>query len=200
MVHSRVPDHAPVLDADLLVRLVDRAQLLDALVEGLLRTTRIPQSASTSIRTNSRVQSVSPPTPAEDDTSNRNRNRAKNTDAPEDSRISLHSLLHIQPNLRRRQRAVRLPDLVEELDALQARLRGHLLVRLARCQRLLDVVRARAPEDDDVQERVRAEPVRAVHGHARGLACGVQPGHDLVLAVLVLRDDLAGVPGGDTTH
>ena len=55
----RVPDHAPVLDADLLVRLVDRAQLLDSLVERLLRTTRIPQSASVSISTNSRIPIMS---------------------------------------------------------------------------------------------------------------------------------------------
>jgi hypothetical protein len=37
-VHIRVPDHAPVLDADLIEALVDVGNLLNTLVKGLLCT------------------------------------------------------------------------------------------------------------------------------------------------------------------
>ena len=56
-------------------------------------------------------------------------------------------------------------------------------------------------EHVDVQQRVRAEPVRAVHGHARHLAGGEQAGHHVVvvaehLGVDVGRDAAHGVVRG----
>jgi hypothetical protein len=51
--------------------------------------------------------------------------------------------------------------------------------------RLGDGLGAGTPKDDDVQKRVGAQPVGAVHRRARGLAGRVQSGNDHVLAVLV---------------
>ena len=45
-MHSRVPNHAPVLDADLFVGLEDLADLLHALIEGCLGTSQHMSNAS----------------------------------------------------------------------------------------------------------------------------------------------------------
>ena len=55
--NTPVPDHAAVLDADVLERLVDLADLLDTLVEGLLR------SAATNQLTTPRVELTTACTP-----------------------------------------------------------------------------------------------------------------------------------------
>lgn len=59
-----------------------------------------------------------------------------------------------------------LPYLVEEFDTLQTSFSGNLLVRFTGSERILDMMRARTTEDDNVKERVRAETVRTMHGHA----------------------------------
>lgn len=92
------------------------------------------------------------------------------------------------------------PDLVEVLNAVETNILRQLRVRLARGERLLDVGCASTAEDDDVQERVRAETVGAVDGHASSLTGSIQTRDDLVIAVLVLRDNLTGVTRGNTTH
>ena len=130
----------------------------------------------------------------------------------------MHGLLHVQSDLRSVQRAIRVPDLVQELDTVQACLIRNLLVWLARSQGLLDVVSAGAAEDDDVQKRVSAETVRTVDGYASSLASSIQAGNNLVVAALLGKvskyvynplsrftnrvscDDRASVLGGDTTH
>ena len=53
-----------------------------------------------------------------------------------------------------------------------------------------DRVRAGAPEHDDVQQRVGAQAVGAVHRRARGLAGRQQPRHDRVLVAILWADHL----------
>lgn len=136
---------------------------------------------------------------------------------PEDRSIGLHGLLHVQPDLSSREGTVRLPvkgisigkhehtrmhvpDLVKVLNAVETNILRQLRVRLARGERLLDVGCASTAEDDDVQERVRAKTVGAVDGYASSLTGSVQTRDDLVIAVLVLRDNLTGVTRRNTTH
>ena len=56
---------------------------------------------------------------------------------------------------------------------------------LSRRQSLLNVMGASTTEDDDIEERVGAETVRAVDGHTGGLTGSIQTRDDLVLAVLI---------------
>ena len=123
-----------------------------------------------------------------------------NQDAPEDGGISLHSFLHVQPNLRRGERTVRLPDLVQELNTMQTSLIRDLLVWLARRERLLDMVSASTAEHDDVKQRVGTETVRTVDRYAGGFTSRIETRDNLVLAILVLCDNLTGVPGRNTAH
>ena len=73
-------------------------------------------------------------------------------------------------------------------------------MRLARGEGLLDVVRASTAKDDDVKQGVRAKTVGTVNGDTGSLTGGVETGDNLVLAVLVNRDDLASVLRRDTAH
>ena len=57
-------------------------------------------------------------------------------------------------------------------------------MRLARGERLLDVMCARTAEDDDVEKRVGTETVRAVYRHTGGLTGSIKTRDNLVLAVL----------------
>lgn len=84
------------------------------------------------------------------------------------------------------------------LDELADLLRGVFRQRdeLGRLD-VLDRIPARAlAEDVDVQERVGAEAVRAVHRYARALAGRVQAGHDR----RVVAEHLRVVVGGDAAH
>ena len=98
---------------------------------------------------------------------------------PEDGGISLHGLLHIQPNLGGRERTSGVADVVEELDALEASILGDLLVGLSRLEGLLDVVGASTAKDDDVQERVGTKTVSTVDT-TRNLTSGEQSENGLV--------------------
>ena len=106
---------------------------------------------------------------------------------PEDGSISLHGLLHVQPNLGGRQRSGGVANVVEELDALEASILGDLLVGLSRLEGLLDVVGASTAKDDDVQERVGTKTVSTVDRDTCCLARSIQPRNNLVLAVLSSR-------------
>ena len=157
---SRVPDHAPVLDADLIVALVDLTNLPHAFVQSVLLT--ITGEVSSTLHT--LVGHV-----------------------PEYGSVRLHGLLHVEPDLRGGQSAIRVPNLVQELDALHASLIGNLLVRLSGSQSVLDVVSASSAEDDDVEERVGAETIGTVNGHAGSFARSIQTRNNFVLAVLEIR-------------
>ena len=61
---------------------------------------------------------------------------------------------------------------VEARDVVRARVRGERLVLRAGRHQLHDALGAGAAEHHDVQQRVGAEAVGAVHGGAGALACG----------------------------
>ena len=98
------------------------------------------------------------------------------------------------------QRAIRVPDLVQELDTVQAGLIGNLLVWLARSQGLLDVVGASTAKDDNIEERVGTKTVGAVNGHTGSLTSGIETRNNLVLAILINGQDFTSVLGGNTAH
>ena len=107
------------------------------------------------------------------------------TSLPEDSSISLHGLLHVEADLGSGAGAIRVPDLVQELDALKTSFIRDLLMGLARSQGLLDVVGASATEDDNIEERVGTETVCTVYRDTSSLTGSIQTRDDLVFAVLV---------------
>lgn len=106
--NARVPNHTPVLDSNLLIRLVNVLQLEHTLIERLLR--------------------------------------------PEHSSIGLHGLLHRQPDFRRWLRPVRVPDLVQVLNAEETGFFWNLLMWLAGSEGLLDVVGTGTAEDDNIEQ------------------------------------------------
>lgn len=65
-------------------------------------------------------------------------------------------------------------------------------MRESRLEGLRDVVGAGTAEDDNVEERVRAETVGTVDGNASSLTGGVQPGNDLVGTVLSTEGECVG--------
>src|SRR5690606_4484215 len=67
-------------------------------------------------------------------------------------------------------------------------------------ERLLQVQTGGTTEHHQVEQRVAAQTVGTVYGHARHFAHGEQAFDDLVVAAGVLGDGLAMNVGGDTTH
>ena len=63
-----------------------------------------------------------------------------------------------------------------------------------------DVVTRSAAEHQQVEQRVGAQAVGAVHAHARAFAHGVQAVDHFALVSRVLRDHLAVDVGGNATH
>ena len=63
-----------------------------------------------------------------------------------------------------------------------------------------DVVPGSAAEDQQVEQRVGAQAVSAVHAHTRAFAHGVQAGDHFALVGRVLRDHLAVDVGGNAAH
>lgn len=84
--------------------------------------------------------------------------------------VVLHRPLHVVADHRSRGAAMRVAQLVEVGQRLVAGIAGQWLVRRARLDRLGAAVGHRATEHHQVEQRVGAEAVRAVHGHASGLA------------------------------
>ena len=96
--------------------------------------------------------------------------------------------------------AVRVPDLIEEVDAFNTGLLRNLFMGFSRCQFLLDVIGAGTTEDNDVKEGVGSKTVGSVNRHASSLTRSVESRNHFVLAVLVDGQNLTRVLGWNTTH
>ena len=107
----------------------------------------------------------------------------------EDRGVVLHGLLHAKTKIRGGDVPVRESNFVEIGHGLLARLGGKGLERFARFRDFGDSVRAGSSEYDDVEKRVGAETIRAVHAGARGLAGREESGNDGVR--IVRRDRVA---------
>mmetsp|Transcript_27816 Transcript_27816/g.68381 ORF Transcript_27816/g.68381 Transcript_27816/m.68381 type:complete len:665 (+) Transcript_27816:128-2122(+) len=115
--------------------------------------------------------------------------------------VVLHGALHRLAHHGRAVRPVGVPHGVQVRDGVLARVRRDHLVRPPRLQRLRHGVGARPPEHHDVQQRVGAQAVGAVHGGAGALPGGQQPRHHGVgVAVRADGHHLALVVGGDAAH
>ncbi len=124
---------------------------------------------------------------------------ATHISSSEDSCMSLHGPLHLQPEVGGGSAAVGEADLVQVGYGFLSCVGAQITDFLPRLADLGDGLGAGAAEDDEVEQGVGAETVGTVHGGAGGLAGGEEAWNDLVLAVLV-RDDLAPVVGGDAAH
>ena len=101
----------------------------------------------------------------------------------EHRRVILHDALHLEPDLGRRRLAFRVAQLVEPRDSLVAGARRERPRPRAALDELAAALRRGAAEHDEVDQRVRAEPVGAVHRDAGRLADRHEARHDLFLAV-----------------
>lgn len=178
--NERVPDHASVLDSNVVILLVDLVHLLDSLVQRLLSSEhgRIGLNHSNPNRFSFLHGYIS--------------KQAKET--------NLHSLLHLQSDIGGGERTGRVSDHVQVLDRLLSEVGVELLVGHTGLERLGNVVGARSTKDDNVKQRVGSESVRSVDGHTGGLSGSIQSRNDLVLSVLVDGEDLSGVLGRDSSH
>src|SRR3546814_19926851 len=73
-------------------------------------------------------------------------------------------------NLGGRRAAVRIAEMAEAREREVGAVLAQLRVRRARGQDFLQAMAGRAAEDDEVDQAVRAEAVRAMHRHARRFA------------------------------
>ena len=109
-------------------------------------------------------------------------------------------MLHVETDRSRAGLALGMAHAVEPVERLFGRrLRGGPggAVRGAGLGR---PVRGRAPEDDNVEKRVRAKPVGAVDRHAGRLAYRHEPRHRRRIIAVLRRDDLAVMVGRDAAH
>ena len=95
---------------------------------------------------------------------------------------------------------VGVPDLIEELDTLNAGFLRDLFMGLPRCQVLLNVVGAGTTKNDDIEKGVCSQSVGSVDRYTRGLTRSIESRDNLVLAILVDGQNFARVFGWDTTH
>ena len=114
--------------------------------------------------------------------------------------IRLHGLLHAKAQRRRRRAALGVTELVEAGE------RG--LVGIFRQIRHASFVFDRfrtseasgAAEDDEIDQRIGAEAVGAVHRNARRLADGHQARHDVVGVAVLLGQNLAVIVRRNAAH
>ena len=119
---------------------------------------------------------------------------------PKHGDVGLHDLLHGAADVVRGLGPGRGADGVEGGDGVGASVGADGRVRLAGRGVVAHRVRDRAAEDDEVEQRVGAQAVGAVHGDAGGFAAGVQARHDDVVALRVDVEHLARVLGRDAAH
>ncbi len=81
----------------------------------------------------------------------------------EDRRIRLHGLLHLESDRRGGLGAFGLTQPIQARDGEIARIPGQRLVSGARLENLGAAMGRRPPEHDQIEQRIRAEPVRTVH-------------------------------------
>ena len=118
----------------------------------------------------------------------------------EDGGVGLHRALHGVANLGRAMFAVGMAQAVEPRQRGLVGGPGQRLVHVARTQILRRVVRRGAPEDDQVQQAVGTQAVRAVHGNACRLADGHEPRHRRLRVAVSRRHHAAVVVGGNPAH
>mmetsp|Transcript_36508 Transcript_36508/g.92269 ORF Transcript_36508/g.92269 Transcript_36508/m.92269 type:complete len:522 (-) Transcript_36508:522-2087(-) len=120
----------------------------------------------------------------------------------EHRRVVLHHLLHLAPHRGGGLAAggAAVAQRVDALDARGARAGGQLRVRRAGLGELLHALAHRAAKDDDVKQRVGAQPVGAVHAGAGRLAGGEEAGDHGVGVAGRRAEHLAVVVGGDAAH
>ena len=114
--------------------------------------------------------------------------------------VSLHGLLHVQSHLRGAQASLRVAHFVETRNGFLADIRSKFLLRLARRVHFLCCVRSRAPENDQVKERIRAQSVCSVHTSASSLACSQKTLDNDVLSTVVCCESLGAPVGGNSSH
>ena len=112
----------------------------------------------------------------------------------------LHDVLHLEADLGGRSAALGVAQLVEPLDAVLAGIRAERLVPGARLHRPGTVLGRGAAEHDEIEQRVRTEPVRAVHGNAGRLADRHEPRHDRLGIAVLQCHDLAVKIRRDAAH
>eukprot|EP00760_Papus_ankaliazontas_P024347 PhM_4_TR2254/c0_g1_i1/m.78351 len=119
----------------------------------------------------------------------------------EHSRVHGHGLLHALAQTRRRDVTLVVQNRVHVRDGLLAGTRGELRLATALLGEVEDDrVGAGLAEHDNVEERVGAEAVRAVHASTGGLTRGEQARNDCVVVATARAHNLAGPERGDATH
>mmetsp|Transcript_10585 Transcript_10585/g.20443 ORF Transcript_10585/g.20443 Transcript_10585/m.20443 type:complete len:470 (-) Transcript_10585:482-1891(-) len=118
----------------------------------------------------------------------------------EDGGVRLHHLLQLVADRGGRLRALIGAQKINVGDGLLARALGQVLERIAWLGDLADAEGGGAAEDDDVEQRVGAQAVGAVHRRARGLARGEKAADDGVRVGGRRPDHLSVAVGGDAAH
>ena len=108
--------------------------------------------------------------------------------------------MHVEPKLRRRNGAVGMPEPVEPVEGGVDRRHVQLRIAARPVHDLACADRGRAPEDHEVDERIRAEPVCSVDARAACLAHGHDARRDAIRIVRCRVQHLAPVVRGHAAH
>ena len=93
-----------------------------------------------------------------------------------------------------------IPNLIQELDGLEASFLGNFLVRFARGKGIPNMMSNCATKDDNVKQGVGTKTVSTMYRNRGSFTGSVKTGNDLVVAALVGGDDFTSIPGRNTTH
>ncbi|RUS27242.1 hypothetical protein BC938DRAFT_483532, partial [Jimgerdemannia flammicorona] len=119
---------------------------------------------------------------------------------PKHGGIILHDFLHLQPNIRCRPISICIPQLIQIHNAFSSRIVRQWRMWPTRLKGIPNMMCDGPPKYDDIQQRVRTEPISAMNRHASGLTRSVKAGDGLLLALVVNGEDLARVSGGNAAH
>ena len=114
--------------------------------------------------------------------------------------IVLHDHLHVESQRSRRRLALGVAEPVEPGQRELGAVLGEFGLAVAGLQRLGGAQTRGAAEDDEVDERIRAEPVCAMDGDASRFAERHQSGHDRIGVAINLGQDLAVIIGRNAAH
>ena len=118
----------------------------------------------------------------------------------ENGRVASHRLLHIRTQLGGRGAAIGITEMVETSQGEIGTVLRQFVVARTRLDQFLQTMASSTPKDNEIDQRVRAKSVGAVHRHASCFAHCKQTGDDLLGIAGIARHYFAVEVTGNAAH
>ena len=112
----------------------------------------------------------------------------------------MHDSLHVEADVGGAARSLGIAEFVEPRQRGVARIGLERAVRSPRLDEASAMLGGLPPEDDQIEQRIRSQPIRPMHGHAGRLADRHQARHQRVGVAVPARDDFAVKIAGYSPH